>query len=124
MERKRRSDWKGEEHRRQYAAAWREQNRVKMRAYVKAYADKLRSDLLNLMGNECVRCSFNDPRALQVDHVYGGGTYDRKVQQNSSRRAFNKKVEEFKRGELQLLCANCNWIKRAENDETRKKDAA
>lgn len=110
--------------RKTYNAGWRAANRLRTRAYVKTYADKLRNDLLRIMGNRCVRCDFDDPRALQIDHVYGGGTYDRKTQQNSSRRAFDKKIEEFKRGELQLLCANCNWIKRAENNETRKKDAA
>lgn len=75
-----------------------------------------RASLLSLMGGKCARCSFDDERALQVDHVHGGGCREQKEIGTQTR--FWKKVTASVRaglGEYQLLCANCNAIKRREN---------
>lgn len=32
------------------------------------------------LGGSCVKCSFLDSRALQIDHINGGGTQERKQQ--------------------------------------------
>lgn len=74
---------------------------------------RLREHALSFLGGECVRCGFTDPRALQIDHVNGGGTREHRTIGNS---AVYRKVLAGEPG-YQLLCANCNWIKRAENDE-------
>src|SRR5437870_8547480 len=34
---------------------------------------KLRRKVLLRLGSSCVRCGFDDERALQVDHINGGG---------------------------------------------------
>ena len=34
---------------------------------------KRRLKILKFLGNKCIKCGFNDWRALQVDHVNGGG---------------------------------------------------
>jgi hypothetical protein len=81
------------------------------------YAAKLRASVLLLLGGKCIKCGFDDPRALQIDHIEGNGNEDRKSVKGMS---FHKKVlEEISKGnkKYQLLCANCNWIKRAENKE-------
>ena len=73
------------------------------------------------MGGKCFKCGFSDYRALQIDHVNGDG--------KSERPLLNKKdyypnvSKSFLAGEnrYQLLCCNCNWIKREENGEYRKK---
>ncbi len=68
-------------------------------------------------GVKCVRCNFSDPRALQIDHIYGGGRKEIKKFKD------NKKYLEHIKTNLenyQILCANCNWIKRYENKETKK----
>ncbi len=71
-----------------------------------------------MLGGKCVRCGFNDIRALQVDHINGGGMAEHR--EYRSRTKYWKMVilsitnEEKK---FQLLCANCNWIKRSENKE-------
>lgn len=73
------------------------------------------------MGGRCVRCGFSDIRALQVDHVNGHGR--RELATVTSRNAYYKTVLAHPE-RYQLLCANCNWIKRAENAEHRWRDVA
>jgi len=68
------------------------------------------------LGNKCCKCGFDDVRALQIDHIHGGGT---KETSSMSTVAFYKKVIKEKGVNYQLLCANCNWIKRCENNETK-----
>lgn len=67
-------------------------------------------------GGCCQRCRFSDERALQVDHVWGDGHVDSYPVPRSyaQLRTFRERLW---RGELQLLCANCNQIKRVERSE-------
>lgn len=71
-----------------------------------------REECISFLGGKCARCSFTDKRALQIDHVYGGGIKEFRVSSNILRN-----VIEDVTGKYQLLCANCNWIKRCENNE-------
>lgn len=75
---------------------------------------KRREELINLYGGKCVKCGYSDHRALQFDHINGDGSIDKK---NGIRNV--KLYNEIKnnRNRFQLLCANCNWIKRYENNE-------
>lgn len=75
---------------------------------------QLRFKALEILGIECVRCGFNDIRALQIDHVNGGGRQEH-IKLGSYgvyRQIVNGRTKDF-----QVLCANCNWIKRYENQE-------
>jgi hypothetical protein len=75
--------------------------------------DNLRVEVFDKLGHKCSRCGFDDKRALQVDHINGGGEKDR---QRFSQTTFLKHV--LANPHLfQILCANCNWIKRHENEE-------
>lgn len=74
---------------------------------------ELKARLRQRLGNKCIRCGFSDWRALQFDHIKGGVGRNRKTGW-----AYFKELEtQCNAGELQLLCANCNWIKRFENHE-------
>jgi hypothetical protein len=84
------------------------------------YRQRLKTKVFTKLGNKCVRCGFSDPRALQIDHVHGGGM---KELREISPSAYHKKVLADTEGNYQLLCANCNWIKKSENGEsTRRKE--
>lgn len=76
-----------------------------------------------LLGNQCIRCGFSDQRALQLDHIHGGGSRERS--RNSRCMAGYYRLlalsPELREG-IQLLCANCNWIKRSENSELNQHD--
>jgi len=95
----------------------REQKRI----YDKSYRIKIRSSIFEFFNNKCVNCGFNDIRALQIDHINGGGSKERKLIGANS--TFYKQVFESltnKENKYQLLCANCNWIKRHDNNELKK----
>ena len=75
-----------------------------------------RADVIKKFGGKCVRCGFDDPRALQLDHVNGGGNRDRRIKEMGTSRRHEDAIANPTK--YQLLCANCNWIKRSENGET------
>lgn len=69
---------------------------------------------LIMLGYRCARCGYDEaPRAFQIDHVNGGGRAEFR------RIGYYKIVARVLRGEpgYQLLCANCNVIKRFANGE-------
>lgn len=68
---------------------------------------------INSDGTQC--CT--DCRCLQIDHVNGGGYQEKRIIRN--RLTFLKKVLSDTTGMYQLLCANCNWIKRVEKNEEK-----
>lgn len=82
----------------------------------KTVAAKRREELLQSLGGACVRCGFSDDRALQVDHVNGNGFKERKSGINPTTAKFRRLVLDHP-DEYQILCANCNAIKRIENGE-------
>ena len=59
-----------------------------------------------------------DSRCLQIDHVRGDGAERRKTKEESSKSTLYNTVLKTPPGEIyQLLCANCNWIKREQKRE-------
>lgn len=84
----------------------------------KEKTNAFRNQAISLLGGRCKRCAYNtDYRVLFVDHVNGGGTaIRRKIGQWKH---FRNIIDEIKNGsnDYQLLCANCNWLKRYENNE-------
>lgn len=99
-------------------AIYYQRHKVRLRAQLApanlARSQALRRAAIAALGGACTRCGFDDERALQIDHVEGGGTKERA--RIKSRDTFNKKVIADQTG-YQCLCANCNWIKRIENEE-------
>ena len=75
----------------------------------KYYRDKV----FEKLGDQCNQCGFSDKRALQLDHVNGGGTKERK---KKSFMLYKLAIEDINNN-YQILCANCNWIKRYERQE-------
>jgi hypothetical protein len=66
-----------------------------------------------MLGGKCVHCGFSDKRALQIDHINGGGSAENRIY------GPQRYVNYLKNGcsGLQLLCANCNQIKKWESKE-------
>lgn len=54
-------------------------------------------------------------RALQIDHVNGGGLHD--PHKKTGEKYFAHVVASARSGIYDCLCASCNWIKRHENNE-------
>ena len=77
--------------------------------------------MLTHFGSKCIQCGFEDWRGLQIDHIDGGG---RKFFHLTAHYAYAYYRELLKAEpgiDYQLLCANCNQIKKYENHEVYSK---
>lgn len=118
--------------------AWRDANLDTVRAYRKRhYVRKgferqkarnagIRQEVVRVLGSKCANpdCRWQNedgtigctnPVILQVDHVNGGGTKERNA---LSYPAMYRKILNGATG-YQLLCANCNWLKKVALSEHR-----
>lgn len=82
----------------------------------------LRKKIFAILGSKCIACGFDDERALQIDHVNGGGLKARRKLKgkgygDACYRHVLKSIRSGNTREYQILCANCNWIKRHEKRE-------
>jgi len=81
------------------------------------YIKKQRVELVIFLGKVCVDCGFSDMRALQLDHKNNDGNKDRKKFGNAEWWRFYNKNRKLAKEKLQVLCANCNWIKRCKKND-------
>ena len=98
---------------RKYQNTWRVTHKVEARNWCKRWRQRMRIDLIQKMGGKCIKCGFSDWRTLQIDHVNSDGFKEPK----GGWLQYRKKVLADKKNKYQLLCSNCNWIKRYENNE-------
>lgn len=78
--------------------------------------NRLRHDILDRLGCVCVGCGNTDRRILQIDHRFGGGAEERRLL--GSGVAYLKHIQRnLWSGNYQILCPNCNTIKRHTNYE-------
>jgi hypothetical protein len=73
----------------------------------------LKQKAFESLGNKCCKCGFTDHRALQIDHINGGG--NKEISSIKTHGVYKKVIVNPEK--YQLLCANCNWIKRYEDRE-------
>uniref|UniRef100_A0A6M3IR36 Putative homing endonuclease n=1 Tax=viral metagenome TaxID=1070528 RepID=A0A6M3IR36_9ZZZZ len=108
-----------QEHKKERSKAnciWAKAHKDKVNQWARNRRRRLRVEALRLLGGKCVRCGFTNQKALQIDHINGKGRQNISSFSNSS--AYLKAVivsTENKEGIYQLLCANCNQIKRYED---------
>ena len=96
---------------------WRKNNPEKAKAWLRENRKAKRMELLGYLGGRCKNCGFADWRALQIDHINGGGHAEmKKVGISNYQHHLLESVKKFP-DMYQLLCANCNWIKRYKKRE-------
>jgi hypothetical protein len=76
----------------------------------KARHAELRRMAIERMGGHCVSCGLTDYRALQFDHIDGGGA-EYKQRGRNLRLLYRKIADGTVANGLQLLCASCHAIK-------------
>jgi len=108
------------EHRSELLKRMRERYQNRKAEYIKNNRQtywRLKREVFILLGDKCSVCGLSDRRALQIDHVNGGGTQE--IQSLCPTTYFRKIISEVKSGskKYQLLCANHNAIKRWESHE-------
>jgi len=86
--------------------------------------EKRKAEIFELLGNKCANPYnlehgnfLSDPRCLQIDHKNGHGKKDIGLRCRTT--YYRDVLQQLKAGSknYQLLCANCNWIKKRENGE-------
>lgn len=121
---------------REYHAKWKEAHPDYYKTYHKEYRNteknreyrrelsaekqqRLKREVINHYSNgknRCAFCSFNDMRALSIDHINGGGA--RHIR--SIHNLYGWLIRNNYPLGFRVLCMNCQWIKRAKKKETRK----
>lgn len=107
---------------------WCERNRDRKNELQRGYVDRHRENvnraqsedyhgcrlaLFSILGFVCVGCGCVDHRVLEFDHVHNDGGEDRR--RFNGMRSFYvhyAKHPEEAASKLQVLCRNCNWLKR------------
>lgn len=114
------------------AKKWRIENRehwnIMQKGWSKKRREKLRLEIIKLLGGQCANPyglhneSFTDFRCLQVDHINRKAKHREEFGTTGSEMYLRFVIQQLKAGskDYQLLCANCNWIKRYENKEYGK----
>ena len=110
---------------------WRKKNPYKCALANEKYAPKgkvrrleIKNEVLTHYGNgrcACVRCGFDDMRALSIDHISGNGNKQRQeIKSKTSGSLYSWLIKgKFPVG-FQTLCMNCQFIKRFERNENYK----
>jgi hypothetical protein len=97
----------------QYNANYRIKNREYFASYAKRTYHETRLKLMQLLGDCCKWCGHPDERVLEFDHINDDGADDRKKFSGArSMLDYYVKNHEEAKERLQLLCRNCNWLKR------------
>ena len=106
--------------RKKWQKEYRGKNMERIRKNNDRYNHKSRQEVVDLLGGKCKRCGFTDIRALQIDHINGGGY--KEIRDISSKQRLKLVIEAIKNkvNKYQLLCANCNWIKRYEDKASKE----
>lgn len=81
------------------------------------YQLRLRMAVIEKLGGKCGSCGFNDWRVLQIDHKNGKGWQKKNKQVALGTAIRYRMVLADTSNSYQLLCANCNWVKRFEGRE-------
>jgi hypothetical protein len=99
---------------------------------VAKYRNKYRNEIIQLLGVKCANPYNIDHTSfereldyifcLQIDHTHGHGKIEIDSFSHDRKQYYKHILEEIKSGskDYQLLCANCNWLKRHKNNENGK----
>lgn len=85
---------------------WYQRNKEKAQAYGRERFQRLRAEMVELLGAVCRQCGYSDQRALEIDHVVP-------VRHRSGGKEWHREMSNIRANphQYQLLCANCHTIK-------------
>ena len=113
--------YKTKERKREYNKEWRKTHIPRRDPELHQFYTQRRKRLvLTHYGNGklvCLKCGFDDIRALSIDHLNGNGNQDRVGKKLGGTNFYAWLIKNNYPTGYQTLCMNCNWIKRSENKE-------
>ena len=99
------------------SALWRKNNREKELTMARKHRLQSKYVVFNYYSNgsmKCLKCGFDDVRALNIDHINDdGNTHRAEIGRGGVKFLSWLKKNNFPKG-FQVLCANCNQIKEME----------
>lgn len=104
----------------EYRERTREARKKSNTLYHRKRRQEIRNKIFDMLGGPvCKQCGYSeDSRALQIDHINGGGHRHRK---STSPSLYYAAILASGGEGFQVLCANCNQIKRYANSEVTDK---
>lgn len=102
------NDWRAQYNRRDYM-----RRRESQLARHRAYAQRIRAEVIEAYGGRCRCCGETEPMFLTIDHVYGNGSQERRqlsTQKIGTGSCFYRWLQThgYPQEGYQLLCFNCN----------------
>lgn len=96
-------------YRREYARKWYQKTKLRTRERRRLWSIKRRMEIREIViaayGGKCSLCS--ETRALTVDHINGGGHFERK---HFGTQFYYRLIKlGFPKDKYRCLCMNCNW---------------
>lgn len=103
---------------REYAKSHQFELKAYHKNYRRTLSQERRMEVMDMLGGrKCCKCGYDaDIRALQIDHIDGGGNLQRREHPLPDYTYYKCILESGGVG-FQILCANCNVIKKFENGE-------
>lgn len=90
---------------------WRQRMSARTGRFPNATHIRLRREVVARLGARCP-CGETDVDILQIDHVHGGGSVERR---STGRTTYYRRMLSAPPGTFQVLCPNCNAIKKRTN---------
>ena len=112
--------WQNSEAGKEYKRAWYAAHKEQRLKEQRIANQNARLAVLNKLGGKCAVCGWSDWRALQLDHIKGGGHQERILRKGNSWSPASYRrmlLDPELHLHFQVLCANHNWIKKYENNE-------
>jgi hypothetical protein len=112
---------------REYYARNHEKIILRQRITTKKRNRNMKLEVLKKYSNgsmKCVKCGFSDLRALSIDHINGEGNKHRKelkIHGGGGSNFYDWLVRKNFPSGFQVLCMNCQFIKRVENNEYHRR---
>ena len=92
-----------------YQRNWEKENREKRNAGQRRYYNSLRKRVLDLMGGKCIYCGCDEYKALEINHINGGGYQERMLRGSRSKQFYLDIVAGRRQlKDLELTCGVCN----------------
>lgn len=98
---------------RQRMKEYRAVNPEKAREKTRRATKRLKDKIFAMYGKVCMRCGFEDERALTLDHIQHNGAEERKSL--GERKVYRKAASFFQPEVYRILCMNCQFVTRFEH---------
>ena len=101
---------------------YKEQYRPQYKLYNRKRSQQIKLEVFKYYSGltipKCCKCGYDDIRALSIDHIDGGGAEHRR--KLTHKNFYNWLIKNNYPKGFQVLCMNCQFIKKWENEEWSK----